>query len=502
MLVDALEFPDGHAFDCDVCIIGGGAAGMTIARELRGHPAKVVLLESGALESEPRSQALYDGTQQGELTPPQSSYTSVTRLRFLGGTTNHWDGWCKPLDAIDFEKRSWVAHSGWPLTRADLDPYYVRAAEVLDIEPFETVVHGRPRAPLLFPVGARVETRLFHVSPPTRFINYREQVSSAPNVDLVLHANVVDLVLAPSGRGLESVTIACLGGKRMTLRARHFVLATGGIENARLLLASNRVNPRGVGNDRDLVGRYFTDHPAVEELGQAVLPDHGALMALYFGAKDRVFKHQIVGVLQLAEEVQRKLALLNALFVLRKVPQWHRAPLSDDVAYLASAIDLPRRPEPLPEGAGTGIVKFGVAAEPVPNPASRVTLSAERDELGMPRIALDWQIDKTTVASACASLKEIGRELGLRAVGRLHYRYPEDGHWHGGTWSHHHMGTTRMSADPGGGVVDADAQVHGVANLFVAGSSIFPTVGCANPTYTIVALAVRLADHLKRRLGA
>ncbi|HEU4616718.1 MAG TPA: FAD-dependent oxidoreductase, partial [Gammaproteobacteria bacterium] len=259
MIIDARGVAEGTRLDADVCIIGAGAAGITLARELAGGPLDVCLLESGGLTPDARTQALYEGKNVGW---PYYSLDAL-RLRFFGGTTNHWGGVCRPLDDIDFAARSWVPSSGWPFGKAELDPYYRRAHEVCQLGPYDYDVAAiedasRQRFHL---DAARLETTMCQYSPPTRFGQvYREALERAPNVRTYLYANAVDLVPVESGRALSHVQAATLEGARFTVHARRFVLATGAIENARLLLASNGNRAGGLGNDHDLVGRFFMEH--------------------------------------------------------------------------------------------------------------------------------------------------------------------------------------------------------------------------------------------------
>ncbi|MGH7564021.1 MAG: FAD-dependent oxidoreductase, partial [Gemmatimonadota bacterium] len=258
MLIDARELPDATEIDSDVCIVGAGAAGITIARELAGTPLRVCLLESGGLEFDPEIQALYSGENVGFPYYDADKF----RLRFFGGTTNHWQGVCRPLDPIDFEARDWVPGSGWPIGRADLEPYYARAQTICQLGPLDyRVSTWRTEGAAPFALPERwIESRVFQQSPPTRFgQTYRDEIRDAANVRAYLHANVIEIEADSPPPSIRRMRLACLTGIRFTARARWYVLATGAVENARLLLASRRDVPEGLGNVHGWVGRTFME---------------------------------------------------------------------------------------------------------------------------------------------------------------------------------------------------------------------------------------------------
>lgn len=507
MIQDARGLEDGAEVDCDVCVVGAGAAGITLAREFSGGGARVCLLESGGFEPEKATQELYRGTTDGTILEPESLYLVGGRLRYFGGTTNHWSGWCRPFEPIDFTARPWVPGSGWPFDRAHLDPWYRRALEVIGLAPFDdaALVASSGRPPLLAD-GARVSTRFFYLQ-PTRFgAVHRARLAAAPNVRVLLHANALGIRLGGGETLVRQLEAATLGGSRFTVSARWFVLATGGIENARLLLLSGDAPERSLGNDHDLVGRYFSDHPHLEA-GTALLFRSESSLTLYDLEWDPRFGHTRLGVLGLAEEVQREHELLNCSFELLPAGPTAQPVLSAQLGAVASLLDHPTAGPPgapAREPADWSLMTLLVRAGQTPNPDSRVTLGEERDALGQRRVKLDWRLlpgDRRRIRRA---VKVLGLELGRQGVGRVHLagtRGTGRPSWRGAYGGNHHIGTTRMHSDPRQGVVDVDCRVHGTDNLFVAGSSVFPTSGFANPTLTLVALAIRLADHLKAQLG-
>ena len=517
MIVDARTVPDGFLAEADVCIVGAGAAGITIARELRARPLRVVLLESGWLEPDAATQSLY----AGEVQDRAYFRLDAARSRYFGGTTNDWMGECRPLDAIDFAARDWVPHSGWPFARAHLLPFYQRAHEVCQLGPFPGTAADWPRMgvhPIAFR-GERVCSLALHHSPPTRFgVAYRHEIARAESVVAYLGANVVALEPPDPPAAVRAARVACLSGTGFRVHARTFILAAGGVENARLLLMSNQVQRAGLGNAHDQVGRYFMEHLYLDRAA-TILAHEGSIDPFYtvgyLSPEGRVR-----GILGLGADVQRAEKLTNFSAVLdddalpgpvaivrtlrdavrrRRLPPGASASVRHAAAWIGTTAVRHLRPTP---SGRRYLVKN--AMEQAPNPESRVVLGDQRDRLGCPRVTLRWSLttlDKRTMHRAHQILDEELRRAGVGALETAQGR--DDDPWPSGLrGARHHMGTTRMHPDPRRGVVDENGRVHGIANLFVAGSSVFPTSGSANPTLTIVALAIRLAAHVQTSLRA
>ncbi len=514
MFVDSREIPAAGTIEAEVCIVGAGAAGIAIARELVGQQFRAVVLESGGFALEAETQALYAGENVG------GRYAGLDemRLRYFGGTTNHWAGNCRPLDEFDFIARPWVPHSGWPFARSEIVSHYRRAERLCEIGPFDYENArwngGGDGQPLPFR-SDRILTSVYRRSPPTRFGDvYRDDLSRADNVTTYLHANVVEIETDEAAKRVTGLRVATLSGNEFRVAARLYVVAAGGIENARLLLLSERVQRGGLGNGNDLVGRFFMDHTILAS---------GSLLPLdpYLSAELYDLTRRTYGILTLAEETLRREGLLNVTILLQLVAPdpaagvtslkailgafgeatypdelgthlWNVITDIDDVA-AAAYRKIFRRQGPL------RLIRLQNRAEPLPNPESRVTLAAERDRLGQRRARLDWRRGKTELRSIQRAHEIIGLEAGRLGLGRVRVDLDgENPEWpHSWSVSGHHIGTTRMHHDPKRGVVDAQCRVHGIANLFVSGSSVFPTSGHSNPTLTVVALALRTADRIK-----
>jgi choline dehydrogenase-like flavoprotein len=486
MIADARDIPHDALIQCDVCIVGAGAAGITIAREFLRRSIQVVLLESGFLATDAETQSL----AAGEATGQPYFDLEAARSRHFGGSTDVWAGECRPLDAQDFEQQDWVPDSGWPFGLEELLPYYREAQSICELGPYgytadEWRGHGvRPMAI----AGGRIQSSAFQYSTPTRFGEvYRDELRLAPNVVTYLGANAVEVETPSPPQQVSAVKVGCLTGTSFRVVARTYVLATGGIENARLLLLSDREQHAGLGNGHDLVGRYFMEHLYLHAAAMIESPK-GAISDFYT-AGHWVDGHRLRGILGLTPDLRRRERLTNFCAVLVK-PRSSRLRRVRDA--IADALGNPALRKHFVKNV----------MEQAPNPDSRVTLSRERDSLGCRRVALHWRlsaVDKFTAHRAHAILSE---DLSRSGLGQMHSAMGAAGD----PWpttlrgARHHMGTTRMHADHRRGVVDADCRVHGIANLYVAGSSVFPTSGAANPTLTIVALALRLARHIRDSL--
>jgi choline dehydrogenase-like flavoprotein len=496
--IDARTLPTGTAFAPDLVIIGGGPAGISLALALADTKLNILLLESGGMNFDPAVQKMYAGADNGT----RYAALDAGRLRFLGGGTNHWGGWCRPMDAIDFEARDWIPHSGWPFARGAIEPYYPRAQALVEAGPWiydkgaEAV--ATKGAPLSLGAGG-VYTSWFQFSKtrgdvlPTHFgTRYEDALKRAANVKLLLNANVTGIRLAPGAGRVDHLDVATLNGKHFTVTPRFTVLAAGGMENARLLLASNDVMKPGVGNQNDLVGRYFADNPVPRDVATLVVFG-GALPPYYTNhfATDR-------GAVMLATFAPDA-AFMKASRVAGSLTTVEQPVELDDTgkaAVITTAIALGV------DASRARSYSLGCGMELAPDPDRRLTLTGEKDALGLPRLKLNMFIADSDFARYRRTLTEMGRQLlaGRAGMIRLNLDRAED--WQKTMeWGHHHLGTTRMHDDPKQGVVDADGAVHGLANLFVAGSSVFPSYSASNPTLNLIALTLRLADHLKKVLA-
>jgi choline dehydrogenase-like flavoprotein len=517
--------------ETDLCIIGGGAAGLALAREFNGSRVRVAVLESGGLKKDPEVQSLYTGSIAGE---PYYSELDECRSRFFGGSTNCWGGICTPFLPIDFEQRSWVPDSGWPFTYSELLPYFKRAHLLCSIGPYgydkrvwneiggEALPFDEDKIISHFwQINNRLSERSVHFGK-----KYYDELNSSPNIQVFLNTNVSELVLNDSRRAIESVTVKTLDGKTSKVIARAVVLCCGGIENARLLLASDRQCSNGVGNSHDLVGRYFQDHLQVPcasvkvSSGQSTLRSYSHLWSY-----DGTF---CLPGMTLSPEAQRQ---YNSLNISLSIDPVYKA---DDVWPMVKRVKSDITANRITKGTiihsfralrnlstlGPAVFKrfvYGIRplgdphhytlyarAEQAPNFNSRIRLDSERDRLGMRKTVMEWRTNELDHRSFRVMTNLAKEEFARLNLGQVEaYPWVQEADWpHNMEGGPHHMGTTRMSTNPSKGVVDSNSQVHDIAGLFVAGGSVFPTGGHANCTLTLLATTLRLADHLKVSLDS
>jgi choline dehydrogenase-like flavoprotein len=547
MILDTDDLPDKHVLSSDLCIIGAGAAGISMALALADTALDVLILESGGLKPEQSTQDLYQGEVADErLHSPPDRY----RQRRFGGTTTIWGGRCAPFDAIDFEARDYVPNSGWPIDRESLTPYYATANRLCEAGDFSYTfgeAFKRPHRPMIedFQSENFTTDTLERFSCPTDFgARYGHKLSAARNIRVLLHANVTALKLEPSGKTMKSVLVRTLTGKRFGVRARHFVLASGGLEVARLLLASRDVQPNGVGNEYDVVGRYYMCHLAGTMGTLTVNRPLGTVWNGYDVSDEGIYCRRRIALTAQAQRRHRignfiarlhhpritdpahRNAILSLLYLAKPlIPYEYGKRLYGDertgaVVWLkhlrnvgAGPFDAvafawhmlrdrkfaERKFPSIVVKAKANLYSLDFHAEQQPLPASRVSLETRVDALGMPRLKIDWRYSAGDVDTVSRSFALLADDIDRSGIGSLAYdpASVESEMTRYGAYGGHHLGTARMGTDPRTSVVDAECRVHGVDNLHVASAATFPTASQANPTLTVVALSLKLAQRFK-----
>lgn len=544
---------------CDVCIVGTGPAGLAIATSLVNTSLNVLVLETGGEHHEPRSEALSEFESVGAR---RANHMSVRR-RIFGGTSVLWSGRCVPFAPTDYQPRAWVPNSGWPIDAADVAPYLDRAGALLGLGPaayddrlwqmlnmrapqppwdpakfewqyFQASLPGdsvRRQVPSADDHGSENLGALMHSGAPAAIDvaqASRQILAEAPNIRVWLHAHVRSVNSEPDGRTVTGVTIQRPGGGLTQVKARAVVLACGGIDNARLLMLSDEHAPGGLGNAHDQVGRYLMDHhyAAIGTVAGDARRLRSRLRQIWFDQNGR--RHIYVNGASLSPQRQQEEQLTRGtvyLFEHSRSP----SPVSSLGAVLRAArsgrsggvdradlVNIGRHPARLLEGiydryvakrpafSLTSQVDIGCNVEQVPDAQSRVTLGERLDEYGQRLARIDWrmhEVERQTYAACARLIEEECRRLRLEVPQIAPWLRDPGADWRSNLHDMAHpMGTTRMSASPESGVVDANCAVHGTRGLYVAGSSVFATAGTSNPTLLIAALGVRLADHLRREL--
>ncbi|MFW6324033.1 MAG: GMC oxidoreductase [Desulfovibrionales bacterium] len=547
MLIDTRYVDDKECLRTDVCIAGAGLAGTVLAREFAGSDFKVALLESGGLQPDKASQSLYAGENSGM--PYYSADTC--RTRFFGGTSHRWTiPICggrqgvrlREMDGIDFEERDWIPNSGWPFPKTHLEGYLDRAEKVCGIDESSTRVPGERKLSDAFdglPLDQdRVRTTLFRFGDRELFFRtYGREVCNAVNINIFLYANVTKVLSNETGSQVTGLKIVTLDGKAVLIQANIYVLALGGIETPRLLLLSDSVQKMGLGNANDLVGRFFMEHPHLWS-GYFVPAGPSVKKCMRPYAMHCRGKVPAMGKRTLSDDVLREERLLNwctslnpAVRPLNLLHPSRESKGTDSLRHMLQQISRGRIPEDIGTNLGNmaldlkgilnnlsakgarvlerelgrnkrlEIFRLNHMAEQVPNPDSRISLSNDRDILGQRRIRICWRLTQQDIRSIHRSQEILDQELTRAGLGKLIIEMdpciiPDSIH---GGW--HHMGTTRMHINPKMGVVDPECRIHGFSNIYIAGASVFPTGGYANPVLTTLALVLRLADRIKKQMS-
>src|ERR1700682_786309 len=525
MILDLAKMPDGALLHADVCVIGAGATGIALALEFVGSRTTVLLLEAGGLRQETESQQLFASQVAGL---PHAGVHGG-RIRAFGGTTTVWGGQSARFAELDFLPRPWVPDSGWPISGRELSAYYDRAEAVMNVRgnaSYQSLCREFGIAPPAFDSKV-LDVDCSQWSTRPNFARaYRRLLQSAPNVTVLLHANVVELVPFASGKSVERVEFRTLQGVRGSARAHSYTVCCGGLESSRLLLSSNRFDQSGLGNHHDVVGRFFQEHLHIN-LGRLIPLDVRTVHDMFEGFFVNGCKQS--PKLVLTSETQQREQCLSAhgevifeqpadssVAALKTVVKAFRGQAAWPgpnvlVRAIRSPVEMTRlayryRLQGRSASPSRSPIRLGAQVETAPDPDSRVTLGEVKDVLGMRQLKLNWRIgelERRTLTTLLNVISDQFQRIGIGEVSRrseLSERLTSDG------WrdlihdSAHHMGTARMADDPKRGVVDRDCRVHGLDNLYIGGLAVFPTSGRSSPTLTAIALSIRIADQIKAEL--
>lgn len=463
---------------CDIAIVGAGPAGITLAQAFKNTSLQICLLESGGFEVNENAQQLSTGSVTADSPAVETDYIAQHSQRLFGGTGSVWGGYCREMDALDFEQRELPFLHSWPLRKQDLQPYY----------PWKPLEHRYDSAEI--PDSHLVIQYYEKLIYPFHQV-HRQEFSADGNITVILNATVRDMILYRDS-SIAHLNVVNTGSptepasKSFQVNAKIYILACGGVGNVKLLLNSNSVAKNGIGNRHDQVGRYFMEHPHFQFYTPPAL--------LWLADKDASWLHRderYKPAFYLSEKVIREQKLLNFCAMIS-------TPFDNNSQFSGSKMYRPNFAG-LSEKTGA-FYSMAFRCEQRPNPESRVTLSKEKDALGLRRTHLHWQMTKEDQSSLLRSIQLLVENLGRSSLGRVRLMLDEKNLWSTMVGGGHLMGTTRMSDSAEQGVVDQDCKVHNMDNLYLAGSSVFASSGVSNPTLTIMALSRRLAAHLKDKL--
>ena len=528
--MDAKSFSSETRQNADVCIIGAGVAGITLALELDKKGISSILLDGGDESFSMESQSLYSPGDKIE------GYEDITynRLRFLGGSSNHWQNSTGLFTKEDFEKRDWIPNSGWPITHEDIAPHYVLAGHYCG-----TGTDGYDTQYWLNKMGGVDPTKGSNALelginkaaiPPTRFYYvHGAKIVDSEHINLIKNANLVDLEFDENTQLVNEITFVTYNSQsRHKVTAKQFILCCGGIENARFMLLFNEKYQNKIGNQYDNIGRYFMEHPVLRAAN--FYPSKNTkLDILNEGILEE--GRMIKGFMQIDGETLTRNKAINLRLPLHRKTKYeisegirsyhyltdsskadgfpndgwsHIYNIIADLDMFAEAIARKKFSTELFEHAKEfGGYEISMMFEQIPDRNNRITLSEDRDVLGIKKVNVQWQLLKKDKENVWTALELIAKELGKSNLGKLHIldEYEEQVFGNKMFFSHHHMGTTRMADSPNNGVVDKNLKVFGTQNLFIGGSSIFSTSSHVPPTLTISAFSVRLAEHLAQIKG-
>lgn len=531
MYINGKTLTQSRKFKSDVCVLGGGVAGITLANELSKKGLTVCLLEAGGESRDP----IVQSQAKAASVPTNYPDPSQSRLRMLGGTSNHWANNTSPFSPIDFEEREGFDESGWPIKYPDLAPYYIRAGEYCGVGVDGYGVdywHDKFKStPTISKENNAIKLAMAKASiPPTRFFNkFGGTLKADENVTVISYAQVVDISYSEKDSSINSVEFRSPNNMSHTVESGEYIMAFGGLENARMLLHFNDKNQNKLGNQGGCVGAYFMDHPTLR--GAQLYTTDPSKFSLFKGELPEGYNRFVLNFFELSEAKLKEEQITNvrlplvpatrqqlshgisSLHILRE--RLSGKPMSGDLAshitnvvmdfdVVADTISRKNWDTPLFDGVNEQAgFEIPLMMEQTPYKENKVTLSNRRDKHGIPLLNINWRITEKDKERLWRAIDIFGLEVAKLGLGRVRSlkdrasRLFDDQIGFG----HHHMGTTRMSESPKNGVVDSEQRVFGVTNLSMAGSSVFSTGGHVPPTLTIVATSIRLSEIVAKRLS-
>jgi hypothetical protein len=535
----------------DLCLVGSGPVGMAIALECDRLGMEVLILEAGENGVNP---ALAEATKAEIVNPDRHAVMEIAAVRALGGTSWTWGGRCVPYDDIDFAPRPFVADAQWPMSHDEIRPWYKPAAEYLLCGSDEVVYPYKRK----LAGGITIDPVERWARESRVILEHREKLLASKHIHICLNSTVTGMTMVADGQTrdtqiVENLLVQTPSGATI-VQARQFILAMGGVETTRLLLNVQQTYPKAFGGVDGPLGRYYMGHISgkiasivfdnpreIEDLDFRLDPHLTGTAAFirrrFMLTTEAQLEHQVLNTAFWPDnpafyDPTHKSGVLSSVFLALVFPPSGRKLLSEAIrlahigpkpypiaAHLRNAIlgaprgamDIyrilrdrflrkPKKPGFLVSNRG-GKYALHYHAEQVPSAESRIQLSNECDQFGMVRARIDLRFTEQDVQSVLDSHDVLDKGLRASGMGRLDYLYAGET-LHEKVWAQaadgfHQVGTTRMGTDPATSVVDPELRVHGVANLYVASSSVFPTSGQANSTLLAVAFGIRLVHSIQ-----
>ena len=516
MFKDLNDLSIQESISCDICIVGSGPAGISVAKKLLGSDVKVILLESGGIEPSVEHNELNKGENSG----PRFLSLDASRVRCFGGASRIWAGHCAPFTKEDFKEKSFVPLSGWPIRKKDLDFYYKEAAEMLGIS-YDLFNHNNSinnsfsgvSFPELKGENSFLSSFVLQKSSASNRnfgTKYKKIFSDSNNIDVIFHSTVTKINVSENGKHIANIEAQDITKKKCIINAKKFVLAAGALENPRLLLDANNVFTNGIGNEKGFVGSCFMSHPGVPGVAEIFKTTKGLCLSKEKYSNDPMYQFASSTSEQLNNKILGHGFDLKPALDFANRSTYSSARLNTDYKKLFKHLNIGQTAEKVfckynGNKYSSNLWNLNVGLEQEPSHRNHLTLSSlSKDFFGVPLINMFWaDISKREIVTVEKSIKLLARQFGRTNSGRV--KYTEDfisgKAFYQPDSVNHHIGTTRMAKTIHKGVVDNNCKVFSISNLYISGSSVFPTSSIVNPTYTIIALSLRLGDYLKRSVA-
>jgi choline dehydrogenase-like flavoprotein len=516
MFKDFNDLNNQKNLSCDICIVGSGPAGISVAKKFLDTNFKVILLESGGIEPSVN----YNELNKGENSGPRFLSLDGARTRCFGGASRIWAGHCAPFAKEDFQKHPFVPLSGWPIQRGDLDIYYQEAAEMLGIS-YDKFNHDSSinmsfageSFPSLKGKDSLLSTYVLQISNSTNRnfgAKYQKNFLDAKNIEVILHSTVTKINISENGKRVDNLEAQDISMKKCVINAKKFVLAAGALENSRLLLAETKVFNKGIGNSKGFVGSCFMSHPGFTGVAKIFKTSKARCLPKNEYITEPMHKFSASSHEKINNQILSHGFDLKPVQDLANLSTYSSGQFNRNFRKLFNDFNFKEASKKVfckfnGNNFSSNLWNLNIGIEQEPSRRNFLTLSSlSKDIFGVPLINMFWaDISKREKITVEKSVKLLARQLGKNNSGRVQFteNLLSEEVFNQPDPVNHHIGTTRMAKTIDNGVVDMNCKVFDLSNLYISGSSVFPTSSVVNPTFTIIALSLRLGDYLKKRLS-